>query len=169
MTRERDVDALAAAIRRLIEAVIAGDQGRIGVHQDLTNAQAGLRDALRAVLVAKVKERADELRLARAYRDEAEQIKKAAEQDLEAARYERGQAEHRLRTAEDNLRAAAECKRWLEQHDEAAVRAQVAAADKALAEAKALMASYDNEKHAAAIYLRQEAEREKAEREQSAA
>jgi hypothetical protein len=51
MTRAQNIDALAAAIRRLVEAVIAGDQGRIGVHQDLTNAQAGLRDALRAVLL----------------------------------------------------------------------------------------------------------------------
>jgi hypothetical protein len=60
MTRERDVDALAVAIRRLVEAVIAGDQGRIGVHQDLTGAHAGLRDALRVVLGAKVKERVDD-------------------------------------------------------------------------------------------------------------
>jgi hypothetical protein len=53
MTRERDVDQLAGALRRLIEALIAGDQGRIGVHQDLTAAQAGLRDALRAALGTK--------------------------------------------------------------------------------------------------------------------
>jgi hypothetical protein len=56
MTRAQNVDALAGAIRRLIEALIAGDQGRIGVHQDLTNAQTNLRDALRAVLM---KERAE--------------------------------------------------------------------------------------------------------------
>ena len=56
--RERNVDELAASSRRLVEAVIAGDQGRIGVHQDLTGAQANLRDALWNVLVAKVKERA---------------------------------------------------------------------------------------------------------------
>jgi len=56
--RERNVDELAASIRRLVEAVIAGDQGRIGVHQDLTGVQANLRDALWNVLVAKVKERA---------------------------------------------------------------------------------------------------------------
>jgi hypothetical protein len=57
--RERNVDELAASIRRLIEALIAGDQGRIGVHQDLTGAQAGLRDALRAVLATRAEERAD--------------------------------------------------------------------------------------------------------------
>jgi hypothetical protein len=101
-----------------------------------------------------------ELRLARAYRDEAEQIKKAAEQDRTAAEYERGQAEHRLRAAEDNLRAAAECKRWLEQHDEAKVRAIVAAADDKLKQAQELMASYDAAKHGAAIALVQINERE---------
>ena len=105
-----------------------------------------------------------ELRLARAYRDEAEQIKKAAEQDLEAARYERGQAEHARRTAEDHNRAAAECKRWLEQHDEAKVRAIVAAADDKLKQAQELMASYDAAKHGAAIALVQINERERAER-----
>jgi hypothetical protein len=107
------------------------------------------------------------LRLARAYRDEAEQIKKAAEQDFEAARYERGQAEHRLRTAEDNLRAAEECRRWLEQHDEAKVRAIVAAADDKLKQAEELMKDYNASKHGAAIALQQINEREKAE--QSAA
>jgi hypothetical protein len=59
MTRAQNVDALAVAISRLIDAKIAGDQGRIGVHQDLTGAQAGLRDALRAVLMTKIEERAD--------------------------------------------------------------------------------------------------------------
>jgi hypothetical protein len=104
-----------------------------------------------------------ELRLARAYRDEAEQIKKAAEQDLEAARYERGQAEHAKRTAEDHHRAAAEDKQWLEQHDEAKVRAIVAAADAKLAEAKDLMSRYDADRHGAAIALQQINEREQAE------
>ena len=104
-----------------------------------------------------------ELRLARAYRDEAEQIKKAAEQDLEAARYERGQAEHARRAAEDNLRAAAECKRWLEQHDEAKVRAIVAAADEKLKQAEELIASVDKERRAAAINLSQLIEHDKRE------
>jgi hypothetical protein len=98
---------------------------------------------------------------------EAAADRKAAAADREAAAYDRGQAEHRLRTAEATLRAAEECKRWLEQHDEARVRAIVAAADKALAEAKALKADYDAAKHGAAIALQQINEREK--REQSAA
>ena len=59
MTRARDVDQLAGAIRRLIEALIAGDRGAIGSHQDLTAAQAGLREALRAVLMTKIEERAE--------------------------------------------------------------------------------------------------------------
>ena len=58
MTRAQNIDALAVAIRKLIEAVIAGDQGRIGVHQDLTGAQANLRDALRAVFALRAEERA---------------------------------------------------------------------------------------------------------------
>ena len=58
MTRAQDVDQLAGAIRRLVEAVIAGDQGRIGVHQDLTGAQQNLRDALRAVFTLRTEERA---------------------------------------------------------------------------------------------------------------
>ena len=59
MTRAQDVDQLAGAIRRLIEALIAGDRGAIGSHQDLTAAQAGLREALRAVLMTKIEERAE--------------------------------------------------------------------------------------------------------------
>jgi hypothetical protein len=86
-------------------------------------------------------------------RDEAAEDRRAAAADGEAAAYDRGQAEHRLRTAEDNLRAAAEDRRWLEQHDEAKVRAIVAAADEKLKQAQELMASYDAAKHAAALKL----------------
>jgi hypothetical protein len=105
-----------------------------------------------------------ELKLARAAYAEAEKIKKAAEQDRAAAEYDRGQAEHRLRTAEATLRAAEECKRWLEQHGEAEVRAIVAAADKALAEARELMKAYNADKHGAMISLQRIDAREKAER-----
>jgi hypothetical protein len=58
MTRAQDVDRLAGAIRRLIEALIAGDHRVIGSHQDLTDAQQNLRDALRAALGG-MKERAE--------------------------------------------------------------------------------------------------------------
>jgi hypothetical protein len=104
-----------------------------------------------------------ELRLARAYRDEAEQIKKAAEQDLEAARYERGQAEHAKRVMEQLEASISKREQALKQAGEPEFLARVAAADKALADAKALMATYSNDKHAAAIYLRQCYEREAAE------
>jgi hypothetical protein len=53
---------------------------------------------------------------------------------------------------------------WLEQHDEAKVRAFVADAEQKLAEAKALKVDYDAAKHGAAIALQQINEREKAER-----
>jgi hypothetical protein len=50
MTRDpKNVDVLARAIRRLIEALIAQDQRQIGVHETVATAQADLRDALRAV------------------------------------------------------------------------------------------------------------------------
>jgi hypothetical protein len=57
MTRAQNIDALAVAIRRLIEALIAGNA--IGSHQNLTDAQTNLRDALRAALAVKIEERAD--------------------------------------------------------------------------------------------------------------
>ena len=95
---------------------------------------------------------------------EAAADRKAAAEDRKAAEYARGQADFRQRTAEDHNRAAGERVRWLEEHDEAKVRAIVAAAEQKLAEAKALMASYNADKHSAAIYLRQCSEREAAER-----
>jgi hypothetical protein len=101
--------------------------------------------------------------LAQRMRDEAAEYNAAAEKKLAEATYKLGQAEHARRTAEDNLRAAAECKRWLEQHDETKVRAIVADANKKLAEAKALMADYNSAKHGAAKALVEINAREKAE------
>ena len=97
-------------------------------------------------------------------RDEAAADRKAAEAAREQATYTLGQSVHRLRNAEDHARAAAEDRRWLEQHDEAKVRAIVAAADDKLKQAQELMASYDAAKHGAAIALVQINERERAER-----
>jgi hypothetical protein len=57
--RERNVDALAGAISRLVDAKIAGDQRVIGSHQNLTDAQTNLRDALRTALGMKIEDRAD--------------------------------------------------------------------------------------------------------------
>jgi hypothetical protein len=45
MTRQY-VDALAGAIDRVIDAKIAANDGRIGVHQVLTDAQTNLREVL---------------------------------------------------------------------------------------------------------------------------
>jgi hypothetical protein len=105
-----------------------------------------------------------ELRLARAAYAEAEQIKKAAERDLEAARYERGQIEHAKRTMEQLEASISRREEALRKAGEPEFIARVAAADKALAEAKALKADYDAAKHGAAIALQQINEREKAER-----
>jgi hypothetical protein len=105
-----------------------------------------------------------ELKLARQAYAEAEQIKKAAEQDRAAAEYDRGQADHRLRTMEQLERSITAREQWLAQHDEAKVRAIVAAADDKLKQAQELMASYDAAKHGAAIALQQINERETAER-----
>jgi hypothetical protein len=110
-----------------------------------------------------------ELRLAKMYREEGDKLREQANADLEAARYERGQADHAKRTAEDHHRAAAECKRWLEQHDEAKVRAIVAAADEKLKQAQELMAQYNADRHGAMISLQSIDARERAEREQPAA
>jgi hypothetical protein len=58
--RVRDVDELAASIRRLIEVLIARDQGLIGTHERATDAQRNLRDVLRrAVLGMKAEESAE--------------------------------------------------------------------------------------------------------------
>jgi hypothetical protein len=109
-----------------------------------------------------------ELRLARAYRDEAEQIKKVAEQDLEAARYERGQADRSLREIQVLEASIAKREQALKQAGEPAFLARVAAADKALAEARTLKADYDAAKHGAARALVEINEREKRERSEAA-
>jgi hypothetical protein len=49
MTTRQYVDVLAGAIDRVIDAKIAANEGRIGVHQDLTDAQARLREVLQHV------------------------------------------------------------------------------------------------------------------------
>ena len=49
MTRARDVDDLVARLRQFVELLIERDHGAIGSHQNLTDAQQNLRDALRAV------------------------------------------------------------------------------------------------------------------------
>jgi len=41
MTRAQNIDALAGAIRGLIQVLIAADQGRIGHQEDATRARVG--------------------------------------------------------------------------------------------------------------------------------
>jgi hypothetical protein len=107
-----------------------------------------------------------ELRLARAAYAEAEKLKKAAEQDRAAAEYQLGQVDHRLRTMEQLERSIAARERKLKELGEPEFVAREKAAEAKLAEAKALMATYSNDRHAAAIALTQINEREK--REQAA-
>jgi hypothetical protein len=107
-----------------------------------------------------------DLKLARQARDEAAADRKAAAADREAAAYDRGQIEHAKRFIEQTERGISEREHWLAQHGEAEVRARVAAADKAFAEARELMQAYNADKHGAAIALQQINEREK--REQAA-
>jgi hypothetical protein len=104
-----------------------------------------------------------ELKLARQAYAEAEQIKKAAEQDLEAARYDRGQADRSLREIQVLEASIAKREQALKQAGEPEFLARVAAADKALADAKALIASVDKERHAAAINMNQLIEHDKRE------
>jgi hypothetical protein len=59
MTRAQDVDRLVDNLRNWVEALLDRREGKIGIHEDLTLAQGDLRDALRAVLVTKIEERAD--------------------------------------------------------------------------------------------------------------
>jgi hypothetical protein len=109
-----------------------------------------------------------ELKLARQAYAEAEQIKKAAEQDLEAARYERGQIEHAKRIMEQTERSIATRERKLKELGEPELVSREKAADAKLKEAQQLMKDYDASKHSAAIALQQINEREKAERSEAA-
>jgi hypothetical protein len=59
MTNRRNIDALAVAIRKLIEVLIGRDQGMIGAHERATEAQAALADAVTNALATKAEERAD--------------------------------------------------------------------------------------------------------------
>ena len=104
-----------------------------------------------------------DLKLARKAFAEAEQLRKSAAADLEAAKDEHARAARCLRDTQElekNLARREEALRKAGEPD--FVRREQEAA-KALADAKALMAAYSNDKHAAAIYLRQCSEREAAE------
>jgi hypothetical protein len=102
-----------------------------------------------------------ELRLARAYRDEAERIKKAAEQDLEAARYERGQADHRLATVAQMERSIAAREQRLKELGEDALLAREQAVAAKLKEVQELMKDYSSDRHSAARAISAIDERER--------
>ena len=105
-----------------------------------------------------------ELKMAKAAYAEAEKLKKAAEADRGAAEYEKGQAEWRYREMAQLERNIAAREQHLQQLGEARLLERERVADDKLKQAQELMASYNRDKHAAAIYLRQEAERDKAKR-----
>ena len=92
---------------------------------------------------------------------EAAADKKAAAEDRAKAEYDRGQADWRNRDTDAKLAIIAAREKWLSENGEAVMREREAAAAKALAEAKELMASWDRDKHSAAISLNQINEREK--------
>jgi hypothetical protein len=58
MITERDLDQLEAALRDFVRGLVAFDQGH-RVTESLEAARQSFRDALRNVLGAKIKERAD--------------------------------------------------------------------------------------------------------------
>jgi hypothetical protein len=94
-----------------------------------------------------------ELRLAKAYREEGEQLRKEAAADLEAARYERGQAEHAKRLIEQTEKLLTEREQRLLQLGEPQLVAREQEADAKLKQAQQLMAEYSNTKHEAAAAL----------------
>ena len=86
-------------------------------------------------------------------RTEAEVLRKRAAEDCAAAEYERGQAEHRLRTVQATEAGISKREVALKAAGEPEFLARVAAADRALADARELMGRYDRDKHHAALAL----------------
>jgi hypothetical protein len=102
-------------------------------------------------------------------RDEAFEYRAEADRKLVAANRAFGDAEHRHRLIADLEKSVAGRElRLLNELGEAQLIKREKIANEKLKQAEELMASYDNEKHAAAIYLRQCSEREKAERSEAA-
>ena len=110
-----------------------------------------------------------EMQIAKAYRDEGDQLRKQATAELNEARELRDQAARGRRDIAEAEAAITRRELRLAQLNEAKLVEREKAAAKALADAKALLATYNNDKHAAALALKAIDERERAEREQSAA
>jgi hypothetical protein len=96
-------------------------------------------------------------------RDEAAELNATADRKLRDGNYALGQARHTQAIVAQMERSISERERKLKELGEPELVAREQAAEAKLAEAKALMATYSNDKHAAAIYLRQCSEREAAE------
>jgi len=105
----------------------------------------------------------------KAFRDEGAELRKAAERELAEARTLRDQAARDRRDIAEAEAAITRRELRLAQLNEAKLVEREKAAAKAVADAKALLATYNNDKHAAALALKAIDERERAEREQSAA
>ena len=105
----------------------------------------------------------DELKTAQRLRDEAAQFHAGAQKKLADAEYKLGQAEHRLENVAQLERSISERERKLKELGEPEFVAREQAAEAKLAEAKALMADFDRERHAAAINLNQLIEHDKRE------
>jgi hypothetical protein len=109
-----------------------------------------------------------ELKLARQARDEAAADRKAAAADLESARDEHARAARCLADTAELERNIAAREQKLKELGEPDFVAREQAVEQKLAEAKALLATYSNDRHAAAIALTQINERELAARQKVA-
>ena len=105
-----------------------------------------------------------EMQIAKAYRDEGDQLRKQATAELNEARELRDQAARDRRDIAEAEAAITRREHRLAQLNEAALIEREKAVAAKLAEAKAMLATYNNDRHAAAIALQQINEREQAER-----
>jgi len=105
-----------------------------------------------------------EMQIAKAYRDEGDQLRKQATAELNEARELRDQAARDRRDIAEAEAAITRRELRLAQLNEAALIEREKAVAAKLAEAKAMLATYNNDRHAAAIALQQINEREQAER-----
>ena len=110
-----------------------------------------------------------EMAAAKAFRDEGAELRKQATAELNEARELRDQAARGRRDIAEAEAAITRRELRLAQLNEAALIEREKAVAAKLAEAKAMLATYNNDRHAAALALKAIDERERAEREQSAA
>jgi hypothetical protein len=110
-----------------------------------------------------------EMIAAKAFRDEGDQLRKAAAAELNEARELRDQAARDRRDIAEAEAAISRRELRLAQLNEADLVAREKAVAAKLDEAKALLAQYSADRHGAAIALQRIDARERAEREQSAA